>query len=94
MRLLIFSLSLLAGLCACTDTSRWIGTQLPPEQRTTDLARCRREAEEALGPNAATDPGPISRGDPMALVDRTRTLDQFEAIVAACMTEQGYRRSP
>ncbi len=80
--------SLLAG---CVGGPAWVNPALPKERWDADLAGCRREAEDMLGPGAYVEPGEDRSGNPMKLVDRTQNAKKFETLVGQCMMAQGYR---
>lgn len=87
---IVFAL-LTCGGCASQPT--WVNPAVPQDRRSADLAQCRREAEDDMGPGAATAPGDEHSGNPMALVDRTNTAKRFEGLVGSCMQDKGYHRA-
>jgi hypothetical protein len=92
MRRLLPVLAVLAGLAACAGDTGWVNPLLPKDQADTDLAACRRQAEDSLGPSAYMAPGEERTGDPMKLADQARNGKRFDALVASCMAAKGYRR--
>lgn len=91
MRLTVFTIPCLFLLAACTGGAAWVNPALPKEQWGRDLAECRDEAEDMMGPRAAIDPDDARSGNPMKLVDRTETAQKFETLVGNCMRAKGYR---
>ncbi|HXP97790.1 MAG TPA: hypothetical protein VN809_13835 [Telmatospirillum sp.] len=87
---LLLCLPILAG---CAGESGWVNPASPKDRSGADLSACRHEADDDLGPSAYVEPGDERNSDPMKMVDRTRNAKRFEALVAACMGEKGYRRT-
>ena len=79
-----------AGLAGCAGSPGWVNPDLPPGRAAGDLTACRRAADRDMGANPFQQPGDERNSDPMKLVDRTRSQQRFEALVAGCMEDQGY----
>ena len=75
LSLVLLSVCLLA---ACTSQ--------PRTRYDNDLASCRRNADDTLGP-ASIDPGTEHNPSPMALADREHLRGQYDSMVDHCMKE-------
>ena len=82
------------ALAACAAAPEWVNPELPAARQGADLVACRRLADREVAPGAATEPGAERSSDPMKMVDRMDTGRRFEALVADCMADRGYRRLP
>ena len=60
--------------------------QAPKSRFEADLASCRRNADDTLGP-ASIDPTQEHNPSPMALVDREQLRGQYDNMVDHCMKE-------
>lgn len=79
-----------AGLAACaTAAPAWVNPDLPQGRASADLAACRRLADRDMGQDLFQQPDERS-SDPMKLVDRSRSQQRFESLVADCMEDKGY----
>ncbi len=87
--LLVLSMTMLS---ACAGSSGWVNPAVPQDRWDADLSACRHEAEASLGPTASIEPGNERTSNPMQMVDQTRNAKRFDALIAACMAEKGYRR--
>ena len=92
MRLLVL-LAMLFTLAACAGSSVWTNPSVPRQQWSADLAACRRQADQDLGPGAYIPPGDERNSSPMTMVDRTGNAKRFDALVGNCMIDKGYRPS-
>ena len=66
-------------LAACTS-------QAPKSRYEADLASCRRNADDTLGP-ASIDPAQEHNPSPMALADREHLRGKYDQMVDQCMKE-------
>jgi hypothetical protein len=91
-----FTFLLAAGwtiaLAGCAGSTGWVNPSVPQDRWGADLSACRRDAEDEFGPGAYLPPGQERTSSPMTLVDRTRTTERFDSLVAECMQAKGYRR--
>ena len=78
MRLL--SLVLLAGLLAGCAPSH------PASRHEADLAACRRNADETMGP-VSIDPADERNPSPMTMARREQLRGQYDNMVQDCMAE-------
>lgn len=76
LSLVVLSACLLA---ACTS-------QAPKSRYDADLASCRHNADDTLGP-ASIDPTQEHNPSPMALADREQLRGQYDSMVDHCMKE-------
>lgn len=93
MRVAAPSFLLVLLLTACSGGGNWVNPALPKDRADSDLARCRAEAEDSMGPAAYLPPGEERTGNPMTLVDRTNNAKKFESLVGRCMAGLGYRQA-
>lgn len=62
-------------------------SQAPKSRYETDLAACRRNAEQTMGPGASIDPMQEHNPSPMALADREEMRGHYDSLVDHCMKE-------
>ncbi|WP_146002853.1 hypothetical protein [Telmatospirillum siberiense] len=86
----LLSLPILAG---CAGSPGWVNPALPQQRWDADLAVCRHEAEDSLGPSAYVEPGTERTSNPMQMVDQARNAKRYDALIGACMTDKGYHRA-
>ena len=58
----------------------------PATRHESDLAACRRTADETMGP-VSVDPGDEHNPSPMTMARRENLRSQYDNIVQDCMTE-------
>lgn len=61
-------------------------SQQPKSRYENDLAACRHNADDTLGP-ASIDPSQEHNPSPMALADREQLRGQYDSLVDHCMKE-------
>ena len=66
-------------LAACTSQ--------PKTRYDSDLASCRRNADQTMGPTASIDPANEHNPSPMALADREHLRGEYDSMVDNCMKE-------
>jgi outer membrane PBP1 activator LpoA protein len=78
MRLVpVLLLACLLAACASQSNSR----------RAADLASCRRNADQTMGPVSSIDPSDEHNPSPMAMARREELRGQYDSLVQDCMTE-------
>lgn len=93
MRRFLPLLSIVPILAGCAGSPGWVNPAVPQSRWDADLAACRSEAEDVLGPSAYVEPGSERTSNPMQMADQARNAKRYEALIAACMADKGYHRA-
>lgn len=87
----LFLAVMLLGLGACTQRAvPWVNPALPVERASTDLADCRRWADDRIDPGRVAEE-PLSQASPLRTAERSEARRRIDTLVAACMRSKGYR---
>ncbi len=88
-RRLLTAVVMVMGLGACAERPvLWANAEVSGERAGTDLAACRRWADDRLDPGRVAEE---TADSPLRAAERSQARGRLDALVAACMRSKGYR---